>query len=42
MIYDDLPSKVFGVFIMTLISLNVIAVILETVERLSSHYMLFS
>lgn len=35
---DDIPSKVFDVFIMTLISLNVIAVILETVESLSSQY----
>lgn len=38
---DDLPSRVFDVFIMTLISLNVIAVILETVESLSSQYKLF-
>ena len=36
---DDLPSKSFGVFIMTLISLNVIAVVLETVESLSSQYL---
>lgn len=34
----DLPSKVFDVFIMTLISLNVIAVILATIKNLSSHY----
>jgi len=36
-----LPSRLFDIFIMTLISLNVIAVILETVESLSSRYMLF-
>ncbi len=35
----DLPSKVFDVFVMTLISLNVVAVIMETVEGLSSRYM---
>lgn len=37
----DIPSRVFDVFIMTLISLNVIAVILETVKGLSSRYTLF-
>lgn len=37
----DLSSKIFDVFIMTLISLNVIAVILETVEGLSSQYILY-
>lgn len=37
---DDLVSRVFDVFIMTLISLNVIAVILETVKSLF-HYRLF-
>jgi len=37
----DLPSRLFDIFIMTLISLNVIAVMLETVESLSSRYMLF-
>lgn len=37
----DLPSKIFDIFIMTLISLNVIAVIIETVEWLSSQYMVF-
>lgn len=36
----DLLSTIFDVFIMTLISLNVIAVVLETVESLSSQYML--
>ena len=35
---DDLPSKMFDVFIMTLISLNVIVVILETVKSLASRY----
>ncbi len=38
---DDLPSRLFDIFIMTLISLNVIVVILETVESFSSQYMLF-
>lgn len=37
----DLPSRMFDVFIMSLISLNVIAVILESVKNLSSQYMLF-
>lgn len=37
----DLPSRIFDVFIMTLILLNVIAVILGTVERISSQYALF-
>ena len=37
----DLPSRLFDIFIMTLISLNVIAVILETVESLSSQYTSF-
>jgi len=35
---DDLPSKIFDIFISILISLNVIVVILETVETLSSQY----
>jgi len=34
----DRASRVFDVFIMTLISLNVLAVILETVDNLSSQY----
>ena len=34
----DRASRVFDVFIMTLISLNVLAVILETVDSLSSQY----
>lgn len=38
---DNLPSRLFNIFIMSLISLNVIAVILETIENLSSQYMLF-
>jgi len=38
---DDLPTKIFFVFIMTLISLNVIAVMLETVESLSTKYSYF-
>ena len=37
----DRPSRIFDIFIMTLISLNIIAVILETVESLSSKYMPF-
>lgn len=37
----DLPSRIFDVFIMTLISLNVVAVILETVKSLSSRFMFF-
>jgi len=35
---DDLGSKVFDIFVMTLIALNVVAVILETVESLSAQY----
>ncbi|MFQ5754431.1 MAG: ion transporter, partial [bacterium] len=35
---EDLPSKIFDLFIMTLISLNVIAVVLETVKSLASKY----
>ena len=38
---DDLPGRVFHVFIITLIFLNVFAVILETVESLSSRYIIF-
>ena len=37
----DSYSRIFDIFIMTLILLNVIAVILETVESLGSRYMLF-
>lgn len=37
----DLPSKTFDIFIITLISLNIIALILETVKGFSSQYMLF-
>ena len=37
----DTHSRVFDIFIMTLISLNVIAVILETVESFASQYMPF-
>jgi voltage-gated potassium channel len=37
----DQPSRIFDIFIVTLISLNIIAVILETVKSLSSRYMLF-
>jgi len=37
----DLASKVFDFFIMTLISLNVLAVILETVKSISSQYSTF-
>ncbi len=36
-----MPSKSFSIFILTLISLNVIAIVLETVESLSSRYALF-
>lgn len=36
----DLLSRTFDIFIMTLISLNVLAVILETVKSLSFHYRL--
>ena len=35
---DDFVSKIFDYFIMTLILLNVLAVILETVHELSLHY----
>ena len=38
---NDLYSKLFDIFIMTLISLNIIAVVLETVESLSSRYASF-
>lgn len=38
----DVTSKIFDVFIMTLISLNVIAVILETVPSLASHKQFFN
>lgn len=34
----DIPSKVFDIFIMALITLNVITVILTTVERLDFQY----
>ena len=34
----DIPSKLFDIFIMALITLNVIAVILATVERFDSQY----
>ncbi|MCK4251890.1 ion transporter [candidate division WOR-3 bacterium] len=37
----DVPSRIFDVFIMTLIILNVIAVVLETEKSLSSQYMGF-
>lgn len=37
----DLYSRIFGIFIMSLISLNVLAVILETVESISIKYELF-
>jgi voltage-gated potassium channel len=36
----DVPSRVFDIFIITLISLNIIAVILETVETLAVRYAL--
>jgi voltage-gated potassium channel len=35
---DKLPTRIFDVFIITLIFLNVVAVILETVKSLSSQY----
>lgn len=35
----DFSSRVFDIFIMTLISLNVIATIMETIKSLSSQYM---
>jgi len=35
---DDWASRMFGVFITTLISLNVLMVVLETVEKLSLEY----
>jgi len=38
----DVPSKIFDVFIMTLISLNVIAVILETEPSLASYKRFFN
>jgi voltage-gated potassium channel len=38
---EDLPSRVFHVFIITLIFLNVIAIVLETVENLSSQHRVF-
>ena len=38
---DDLSSRTFDIFIMTLIILNVIATILETVKSLSFQYILF-
>ena len=38
---DNLSSKMFDIFIMTLISLNVIAVILETVNSLSLRFTFF-
>lgn len=38
---NDLSSRIFGIFIISLISLNVFAVILETVENLSLKYELF-
>ncbi len=38
---EDLPGRAFHVFIITLIFLNVIAVILETVESLSTQYSSF-
>ena len=38
---NDLYSRLFDIFIMTLISLNIIAVVLETVESLSSRYVSF-
>ena len=36
----DIPSRAFDIFIITLISLNIIAVILETVEALAAKYTL--
>lgn len=38
---SDLPSRIFDIFIMTLISLNITATVLETVKSLSSLYMIF-
>ncbi|MDQ1272609.1 MAG: voltage-gated potassium channel, partial [Planctomycetota bacterium] len=38
---EDAHVRVFHVFIITLIFLNVFAVILETVESLSSRYIIF-
>lgn len=38
---DDQLSKIFDIFIITLISLNTIAVILETVKSFSSQHMVF-
>jgi voltage-gated potassium channel len=35
----DVPSRIFDIFIMSLIFLNVIAVILETVKSISLHFM---
>jgi voltage-gated potassium channel len=37
----DIPSRTFDIFIMGLISVNVIAVILETVKSLSIQYGIF-
>ena len=37
----DLASRIFGTFIMTVISLNVLAVILETVKSVSFRYLPF-
>ena len=36
---DKLPTRIFDVFIITLIFLNVLAVIVETVESLSSEHL---
>ncbi len=38
---ENLPNKIFHVFIITLIFFNVLAVILETVEDFSSRYQVF-
>lgn len=38
---DDLLSRIFDIFILSLISLNVVAVILQTVSRLSDNYASF-
>ena len=38
---ENLPSRIFHVFIITLIFLNVIAIVLETVENLSSQHRVF-
>jgi len=35
---SDKPSRVFDIFITTLIFLNVIAIILETIEKLSLQF----